>query len=131
MDEDTLKRFLKELNEERKLKQKRKKHTYVEDLIRLLLSYKGVLSRRMVLDMLEQQRKKDGLPIPPNFDAAVQSAYNQNCVDSAAFSKRKLPDSEAPFFWPEGPGSGKWAVDSERAQKWFRNRQRHRKGDDI
>ncbi len=128
MDEDTLKRLLKELNEERELKRKRKEHTYVEDLIHLLLSYKGSLSRRMVLDMLERQRKEDGLPIPVTFEKAVQSAYNQNCRDSAVFRKRGLPNSDAPFY---SPRRGIWAVDTAHAEKWLQIRQRRRKGDDI
>ncbi|MCY4191779.1 MAG: hypothetical protein OXC54_09980 [Rhodospirillaceae bacterium] len=120
LDEEAVKRLLRELDEEKALRQKRRKHSYVEDLINLLLPYKNGLSRRTVLDNLEQQRKKDGLPIPPRFEEAVQSSYNQNCSDYAAFRKRGLSASEAPFYSPGGSGSGKWAVDTERAKNWLR-----------
>lgn len=124
MDDDTLKRLLREIDEQRQLKMKRKEHTYVEDLTRLLLPYKGGLRRRIVLDRLEKQRKKDGLSVPVKFEQAVQSAYNQNCMDSAVFKKRGLPKSAAPFFSPQGSGSGTWAVDPERAEQWLRKRRR-------
>lgn len=124
MDDDTLARLLEEIDEENQLKMKRRGHTYVEDLIRILLPWRGGLPRSIVLDRLEKQRKKDGLPVPERFEQAVQSAYNQNCVDSAVFRKRKLPNSAAPFFSPEGSGSGIWAVNPERAEQWLRKRRR-------
>ncbi len=129
LDSTTLEKFLGELREEIEVKRKRKEHTYVEDLIRLLLPYKDGLSRGIVLDWLERQRKEDGLPIPVTFEKAVQSAYNQNCADSAVFRKRSLPASEAPFYSPGGSGSGKWAVDPERAEKWLRKRKNSRRTD--
>ena len=128
MDDDTLERLLREIEEARQLKKRRQEHTYVEDLMRLLLPCRAGLRRSVVLDRLEKQRTKDGLPIPDKFEQAVQSAYNQNCVDSAVFKKRGLPDSAAPFFSPGGSGSGIWAVDPERAEKWLRKR---RCGDDV
>ena len=126
MDGDLVERFLRELREAAELKRKRKQHTYVEDLIRLLLPYKGGLSRRRVLDMLERQRKETGLPLPATFEQAVQSAFNQNCSDSAVFRKRRLPDSEAPFY---SPRRGIWAVDSARAENWLRKRKDGRRTD--
>ena len=131
MDGDSLEKFLGELREEIELKRRRKEHTYVEDLIHLLLPYKHGLRRRIVLDWLERQRKEDGLPIPVKFEEAVQSAYNQHCSDSAVFRKKNLPASEAPFYSPGGSGSGKWAVDSERAGKWLRKRRHGRQADDA
>ena len=124
MDDDTIERLLREIVDAIQLKKRRKEHTYVEDLMRLLLPCRDGLRRSIILDRLEKQRKKDGLPIPEKFEQAVQSAYNQNCVDSAVFKKRGLPNSAAPFFSPEGSGSGIWAVDPERAEKWLRRRRR-------
>ena len=128
MDDDTLERLLREIDEARQLKRRRQKHTYVEDLMDLLLPCRDGLPRSIVLDRLERQRRNDGLPIPKSFEQAVQSAYNQNCVDSAVFKKRGLPSSAAPFFSPEGSGSGVWAVDPERAERWLRKR---RCSDDV
>lgn len=128
MDDDTLERLLREIEEARQLKKRRREYTYVEDLMRLLPPWRDGLPRSVVLDRLERQRRNDGLPIPKSFEQAVQSAYNQNCVDSAVFKKRGLPNSAAPFFSPGGSGSGLWAVDPERAKKWLRKR---RCGDDV
>ena len=128
MDDDTLEKLLREIDEASQLKKRRQEHTYVEDLMRLLLPYRDGLPRSIVLDRLERQRRNDGLPIPRSFEQAVQSAYNQNCMDSAIFKKRRLPSSAAPFFSPEGSGSGIWAVDSERAERWLR---KHRRGDHV
>ena len=123
MDDDTLEKFLREIDEENQLKRKRKGHTYVEDLITILLPRKKRgLPRSIVLDQLKRQRRQGGLPVPPTFEEAVQSAYNQNCADSDVFRKRNLPNSAAPFFSPEGSGLGIWAVDPERVQEWRRKR---------
>jgi hypothetical protein len=101
-------------------KELRKDHSYVADLIRLLSPRPGGLSRRMILHDLERQRRKDGLPIPPKFEEAVQSSYNQHSRDSAVFRKRNLPESEAIFYSPEGKGSGRWAVNREHAARWLK-----------
>ena len=122
MDDDTLERLLREIDEIRQLKMRRREHTYVEDLIRLLLPCSDGMRRSNILNRLEVQRRNDGLPIPRRFEQAVQSAFNQNCVDSAVFKKKNLPESKAPFFCPEGSGSGIWAVDPERVEKWLRKR---------
>ena len=45
MDDDTLERLLREIEEARQLKKRRQEHTYVEDLIRLLLPWKDGLPR--------------------------------------------------------------------------------------
>lgn len=81
------------------------------------------LSRQMVLHDLERQRKKDGLPIPESFEEAVQSSYNQHSIDSVVFRKRNLPDTEAIFYAPGGKGSGRWALNTERAIAWLKSRQ--------
>ncbi len=120
-DYDALCRNIVEVIELAKL---RKEHTYVEGLIKLLLPHKNGMTRRWILDTLEKQRKDTGLPIPGKFEEAVQSSYNQNCVDSTVFRQRGLPDSEAPFYSPGGKGSGMWAVNSERARSWLEKRRR-------
>ena len=128
MDDDSIEKFLREIDEENQLKRKRKGHTYVEDLISVLLPYKEGLPRSIVLDHLERRREADGLPIPENFEQAVQSAYNQNCVDSSVFRKGNLPNSAAPFFSPGGSRSGIWAVNPDQAEK---RRRKRRCGDDV
>lgn len=121
MDEGQIQLWLDEVIEEHI---RRREHTYVADLIRLLLPHKHGLSRGLVLHRLERQRHDTRLPIPPRFEEAVQSAYNQNCVDSSVFRRRGLPESEAPFYSPGGKGSGTWAVNPERARNWLEKRRR-------
>jgi hypothetical protein len=79
------------------LKDARRDHPYVGDLIRVVLPYDNGLRRSMVLHELQKQRKAARLPIPPTFEQAVQSSYNQYCVDSAVFRKRKAV-SRGPFL---------------------------------
>ena len=100
-----------------RVKELRKGHTYVEDLIRVLLPHKGGLTRGMVLHILEKNRRDVGLPIPPKFENAVQRAFNQNCLGYSGFDKRNLSDVEAPFYAPGGKGSGVWAVNPA----WLKN----------
>ena len=120
MTEDWLKALLGKPDEKWKLAKLKEEHPYVADLIGLLLPYRNNGMRRsMVLRMLEKERKNAGLPIPPTFEQSVQSAYNGHCFDSLTFRR---PESEALFYSPEGKGSGKWAVNAERAQAWLEKR---------
>ena len=113
---------IEEIMNAMRVKQLRRGHTYVEDLIRVLFPHKGGMTRNMVLDALERERKKRRLPIPAKFEEAVQSAYNQNCLGYSAFKRRNLLDSDAPFYAPGGLGSGVWAVHPERARVWVKKR---------
>ena len=125
MDEEQIpqlsEEFLKEIDEFLEDHRRSKEHTYVADLIRFLLPHKGGLSRGLVLHQIERQRRTDGLPIPPTFEEAVQSSYNQNCLDSTVFRERGLPDSEAIFYSPGGSGSGTWAVNMEQGLNRLEN----------
>lgn len=119
---DPVERFFREIDEEIEQEKLKRKHTYVYDLIKILWDCKDGLSRPAALRYLKQDRRERGLVIPPNFDASVQSAYNQNCVGYSAFRKRGLADTEAPFHTPGGKGSGKWGVDQARARTWHEKR---------
>ena len=128
VDDDTIERLLRELEEESQLKKMRQEHTYVEDLMRLCCPTEMAWLGESCSGALRDSAGMTACPFQKNFEQAVQSAYNQNCVDSAVFKKRGLPNSAAPFFSPEGSGSGIWAVDPERAEQWLRKR---RCGDDV
>lgn len=127
MAEDWLDALFREIEETIRLANLKKEHTYVEDLIRLLLPHRHGMSRQMVLHNLERQRRELGLDIPRKFVQSVQSAYNQNCSDSAVFRRRNLPEADAPFYTPGGKGSGKWAVNPERATAWLEQRKKRLK----
>lgn len=99
--------ILKKIEEALALKHRRRQHPYVVDIVSVLLPHEDGVSRQKVLEELENQRKRDGLPIPPKFEQAVQSSYNQHCVDSAGFQRRNRPSSEALFHTPT---RGTWAL---------------------
>lgn len=124
--EAQLDELFRELDEIAALAKLRKEHTYVEDMIKLLLPRRNGMRRLHVIDDLEKQRQELGLPIPKKFEQTVQSAYNQNCIDSAVFQRRlrQHPDLVAPFHSPGGKGSGKWAVNPELARDWLKRRKR-------
>jgi len=124
MAEDWLETLSWDIEEAIRLAKLREQHTYVEDLIKLLLPRQNGMKRPMVLHELERQRNALGLPIPDAFEQTVQSAYNQNCSDSNVFLRRKLPEEEAPFYTPGGKGSGIWAVNPDRARVWLEKRRR-------
>ncbi len=119
---DWLEQALRELEAKEAAKELRRQHPYLMDLIEVLQPYPRGLSRQIVLHTLEKRRQRDGLPIPPKFEQAVQSVYNRHCVDSLVFIKRKTPLSEGLFHSPGGKGSGTWAVHSERAAAWLRTK---------
>ena len=113
--------MLAELSKKLELKRLRSAHPYVVDLIRVLWRHGAEgIERQKVLDALERQREREGLPIPNKFQEAVQGSYNAHCVGYRAFEKSKLMDSEAPFFSPGGKGSGIWAVDRDKALTWLK-----------
>ena len=121
-DDDWLEKALAEYEREEAHKVHRKKHSYVADLIRLLMPHERGLTRQMVLHDLERQRYKEGLPVPPKFVEAVQSSYNYFSVDSLVFKKRGGRRDEELFYSPEGKGSGRWAVNREVAAVWLQTR---------
>jgi hypothetical protein len=57
--------------------------------------------------------------MPEKFVNAVQSVYNQHCEKSDVFIGRNATLDEA-LFYPVGhKGSGRWAVNRERAEAWL------------
>ena len=94
----------------------RKEHTYLFDLICVLLTRKTGMRRSITIDLIESQRRKHNILIIPTFEQTVQSVYNRHCQDSDTFT---APASEALFYTPEGKGSGRWAVHRDRALEWL------------
>lgn len=100
----------------------RQRNPWAADLIRQLLPYPQGRHRRLVISALEAERTSKGLPVPKQFEATVQSAYNQHCLDSAVFQKSGRSLSEGLFYSPHGKGSGYWAVDRVKVPAWLRSR---------
>ena len=82
-------------------------HTYIADLVRVLLPHEEGMARQRLLAELENQRHKDGLRIPFKFEQAVQAAYNSYCKDSLVYQKRPGGRFEA-LFHTLAPGV--WAL---------------------
>ena len=123
--DDWLEQAIEELVAKEAVKEILRQHPYVIDLIEVLKPRPHGLARKLVLHTLEKNRQRDGLPIPPKFEEAVQeeavqSVYNRHCIDSLVFKKRKAHLSEGLFYSPCGKGSGAWAVHPERAAAWLK-----------
>lgn len=92
--------------------------TYVADLIEVLRPHARGLPRQNILSELEESRKRRDLPIPTKFEQAVQSVFNQHCVESEVFRDRNLPEDG--FFHSAREGNiAIWSVDVQRADAWL------------
>lgn len=92
---------------------------YVFDLICALWPAPAGMSRSIVLHTVRRAWEKERRALPRKFDEAVQSAFNKHCADSKEFKKRDVPAAKALFYWPEGPGTGRWAMHRDRALDWL------------
>jgi hypothetical protein len=90
----------------RRNKKLRNEHPYVGDLIGALKGFRNGRPRRRVIEILEQERKNAGLPIPKKFDSAVQASFNNYSSDSLVFLRRNAVGEKALFYAPGGKGSG-------------------------
>jgi hypothetical protein len=115
----SLDEFLERAGEIIAARQLKKDNPYLLDLIKILKPFPQGLRRRFVMDRMISNRKARGLDIPEEFEATVQSAYNHHSVDSLVFKKRGAPAADGLFFSPTGKGSGKWALNQERARSWL------------
>lgn len=113
-------KWLKEYTNKKAVRELQSQQPYLLDLIQILSKFANGASRSYVLDKMQKQRLDGGLPVPKRFDEAVQSCYNQHCIDSAVFRSRKVPDNEALFTSPGGKGSGRWALRRSNAAQWLK-----------
>ena len=97
----------------------REEALYVADLIGVLQTHPGGRRRWAVMQAIRKHRSALGLPIPENFEQAVESAFQQHCPDSGVFNKGKGVAKPALFHWPLGRAGGVWAVHAEAAQAWM------------
>ncbi|HYS57389.1 MAG TPA: hypothetical protein VEM34_04555 [Burkholderiales bacterium] len=99
-------------------RQWRRDNPYVADLIEVMLPHGDMgLSRRNVIDTLERWRRDKGLLVPDTFEQTVQSAFNQHCVQSSVFRKRRVA-ADGLFSSRHEGASAIWAVYRERARAW-------------
>ena len=113
--------FREDLRRSEEQKRLRKSYPWLGSLIDVLLNSSSTgMPRLAVIRELRRQRKAHGLPMPKEFEGTIQHYYNQNCLGYSGFRKRKLPETEALFYSPEGKGSGIWAVHRERGAAWIK-----------
>jgi|RhiMetdeSRZDD1v2_1073273.scaffolds.fasta_scaffold261305_1 hypothetical protein len=98
----------------------RKQHSWVADLIKVLAPHRHGLRRRIVIDAMWALRGPNPrLNVPRKFEQTVQSAFNRHCPQSDTY---KLPPEDGIFHWPEGKGTGVWAVHTDLASAWLKAR---------
>jgi hypothetical protein len=94
----------------------------VNHLIRVLRAYPAGRRSWAVMQSIRRDRKKAGLPIPHNFEDGVERAFEEHCVDSDSFKRRKQPPEAALFHRPLSKAGGVWAVYPDRAEAWLAGR---------
>src|SRR6185437_9254083 len=65
----------------------REEALYVADLIEVLQTHPGGRRRWAVMQAIRKNRAARDLPIPENFEQAVESAFHQHCPESGVFNK--------------------------------------------
>jgi len=120
---DDIDRWFDELIRESKKaqaeKKRRRENPYALHLIKVLWPYPSGLSRQTAIDKVWRLRQPENLPMPKAFEQTVQSAFQQHASESSVF--KGGPDDDL-FFWPEGKGTGRWAVRRIQAEAWIRRR---------
>lgn len=116
---ETLDELWEEVLAASRQQQWRRDNPYVADLVEVMWPHGDTgLSRRKIIDTLERSRREKGLPVPDRFEETVQSAFNQHCMQSTVFRKRKVP-TEGLFSSRRDGASAIWAVYRERAKAWL------------
>jgi hypothetical protein len=100
----------------------REETQYVMDLISVLQSHLAGRRRWAVMQSIRKQRAEAGIPVPENFEHAVESAFQQHCLGSGVFNKSKGSTKPALFYWPLGKVGGVWAVYPDKAEAWLADR---------
>jgi hypothetical protein len=101
----------------------REEAAYAMDLISVLQSHLGGRRRWAVMQAIRKLRTDAGIPVPENFENAVESAFQQHCSGSGVFNKSKDAAKPALFHWPLGKAGGIWAVHLDKAEAWIAERQ--------
>jgi hypothetical protein len=122
-DDDSLEELIREFEQKIEARNLRNENPYVLHLIRVLWPFaEGGLIRRYAIERVWRLRNGVGVRMPEEFEATVQSAYNNHCEKSDVFVRRNAKLEEA-LFYPVGrKGSGRWAVDRSRAEAWLRKK---------
>lgn len=112
-----------ELIREVERRERLKAHPYALDLIRALWPYgeRGYW-RGDVIDKVWRRRNDASVTTPKSFEKTVQASYNYYCSASDVFAARKADLAEGSFYPVGRKGSGRWAVDRDRAVAWLKTK---------
>jgi hypothetical protein len=122
-DDDWPDELIREFEQKIETRKLRNENPHVMHLIRILWPFaEGGLIRRYAIERVWRLRNGVGVRMPKEFEAAVQSAFNNYCEKSDVFVRRNAKVEEA-LFYPVGrKGSGRWAVDRNRAEAWLKKK---------
>jgi hypothetical protein len=117
--ESILEELLREAEEAQATTKLRLRNPYALHLIKILWPYQFGVSRMIAIQDIWRLRSPTALPMPKKFEQTVQSAFQQHASESKVF--RGAPNEDL-FFWPEGKGTGKWAVRRNKVEPWLRQK---------
>jgi hypothetical protein len=101
----------------------RRENPYALHLIKVLAPYgTNGLARVDAIYRVWQLRRPTDVNMPKEVVGTVQSAYNHHCADSNVFKRRSGKPEEALFHPVGGKGSGRWAVDLDKAKAWLKGK---------
>jgi hypothetical protein len=120
---EELQELIREVEQKQAERKRLRKHPYTLDLIRALWPYGERGHWRVdVIDKVWRLRNDASVTRPSSFENTVQAAYNYYCSASNVFVAREADLADA-LFYPVGrKGSGRWAVDRERAGTWLKRK---------
>ena len=97
-----------------------KQHTYVIDMIKVLLGRKHGMRNVDFHAAVWAKRHAGGEPIPKKFAETIESVLNRYSSQRAVFRTRGRTDEDDLFF---SPSRGYWMLHSDqRARKWYKRR---------
>ena len=120
--EDWLDRAIDDFLADQKRRELRKENPWALYLIKVLWPYPNGRTRMDAIDAIRKLRTGAGLSTPAAFDNTVQSVYNGHNGLSSVFKRRNAPPEDDLFYPVGGPGSGRWAVNREKAKAWVLRR---------
>ena len=97
-----------------------RQHTYVIDMIKVLLGRKYGMRNVDFHAAVWAKRHASGEPMPKKFGATIESVLNQYSSQRAVFRMKGRTAEDDLFF---SPARGKWMLYSDdRARQWFRRK---------